>query len=81
MIVHLCALQIEVAHFEPDVIRFIGTASYPRLSLNVPRPIIDATDLDQHGELKRVTIQKMAEGEMMDSPTHFNDVCNFLDIY
>lgn len=29
-----------MAHFEPEVISLIGEASYPQLSLSVPRPIL-----------------------------------------
>lgn len=69
-----CAVQIQVAHFETDVIQFTGTASHPRLSMNVPRPITDASDPDKYGELRDAASQRLAMRKLMDTP-HFTYVC------
>ena len=80
LIVHLCAVQIEVAHFEPDIIQFTGTASYSRLSLSVSRPAIsDVTDSGKHRELEKALCQKLARRKETDSPG-FTDVCTFQKI-
>ena len=35
--------QIQVAHFEPDAITLVGEGYYPRISLSLPRPIVQNT--------------------------------------
>lgn len=64
----LCIVQIQVAHFEPDVIRLTGTASYPRLSMTVSRPITDTPDPARYGELRHVASQRLATRKKIDTP-------------